>query len=157
MTTQKPEQRISFFKMHKASLLVIAAAIIVSAFIFFSPVFSTSTNPCGPCHSGNGYRPNSFKMYHRAILTDFLRFCGISCPKSLFLQSMHNWSHVWVHTWNSHQTEAYFLKIQAILHQTAIQKLLQNRTMINSRRQKLYGKREKMQRERHTVCNSPAI
>jgi hypothetical protein len=48
MTAEKK----NIFRMHKASLLLIAAALIVVAFIFFSPVFSQSTNPCSPCHGG---------------------------------------------------------------------------------------------------------
>ena len=42
----------SEFKMHKASFLMIAAAVIIVAFIFLSPVFSQSTSPCGSCHGG---------------------------------------------------------------------------------------------------------
>ena len=38
--------------MHKASCLLLAAAIIVIASIFISPVFSASTSQCGVCHAG---------------------------------------------------------------------------------------------------------
>jgi hypothetical protein len=40
------------FRMHKASILLIAAAMIIVAFIFLSPVFSQSTSPCSSCHGG---------------------------------------------------------------------------------------------------------
>jgi hypothetical protein len=36
--------------MHKASYLMIAAAIIITASILMAPVFSASSSPCGSCH-----------------------------------------------------------------------------------------------------------
>ncbi len=38
--------------MHKASYLIIAAAIIIVASIFLSPALSTSTSQCNSCHGG---------------------------------------------------------------------------------------------------------
>ena len=55
MIKQNQAQKKPFLKMHKASYLMIAAAIIVVAFIFLSPVFSQSTSPCSECHSNSGY------------------------------------------------------------------------------------------------------
>ena len=46
------EKKQSFFRGHRTSILLIASAIIVMSFIFFSPVFSQSTNPCSSCHGG---------------------------------------------------------------------------------------------------------
>jgi hypothetical protein len=52
MINQQKEQKKQFFKMHKASYLIIAAAIIIVASIFLSPALSTSTSQCSSCHGG---------------------------------------------------------------------------------------------------------
>ena len=52
MINQQKEQKKQFFKMHKASFLIIAAAIIIVASIFLSPALSTSTSQCNSCHGG---------------------------------------------------------------------------------------------------------
>jgi hypothetical protein len=52
MINQQKEQKKQFFKMHKASYLIIAAAIIIVASIFLSPALSTSTSQCNSCHGG---------------------------------------------------------------------------------------------------------
>jgi hypothetical protein len=52
MISPPREQKRQFFKMHKASYIMIIAAIIIGAFIFLSPVFSTSTSQCSACHGG---------------------------------------------------------------------------------------------------------
>jgi hypothetical protein len=52
MINQQKEQKNQFFKMHKASYIMIAAAMIIVASIFLSPAFSTSTSQCNSCHAG---------------------------------------------------------------------------------------------------------
>jgi hypothetical protein len=51
MNSEKKPKNL-FFRMHKKSYLMIAAAMIIVASIFLSPVFSTSTSPCSSCHGG---------------------------------------------------------------------------------------------------------
>jgi hypothetical protein len=46
------KEKKSIFRMHKASIIMIVAAIIVVASIFLSPVFSQSNSPCSSCHRG---------------------------------------------------------------------------------------------------------
>jgi hypothetical protein len=45
-------EKKTIFRKHKASILLIVAAVIVVASIFLSPVFSQSTSPCSSCHGG---------------------------------------------------------------------------------------------------------
>jgi hypothetical protein len=51
MINSNQEQK-RIFKMHKISYIMIAAAIIIAAFIFISPVFSSSASQCNSCHGG---------------------------------------------------------------------------------------------------------
>ena len=52
MVNQPKEQEKQFFKMNKASYIMIAAVMIIVASIFLSPVLSKSTSPCNSCHGG---------------------------------------------------------------------------------------------------------
>jgi hypothetical protein len=55
MINQNQEQKEPFVKVHKASVLLIAMAIVIAAAIFLSPIFAESTSPCAPCHGVQGY------------------------------------------------------------------------------------------------------
>jgi hypothetical protein len=50
INSNRKQKRV--FKMHKASYIMIAAALIIVASIFLSPVFSSSTSQCSSCHGG---------------------------------------------------------------------------------------------------------
>jgi hypothetical protein len=52
MTEDKKTQKTLVFKMHKASCIVLAAAIAIGVLLIVSPAFASSSNPCGSCHAG---------------------------------------------------------------------------------------------------------
>jgi hypothetical protein len=52
MISQPKEQKNQFFKMHKASYIMIAAAIIIVTSLFLSPAISKSASQCNVCHGG---------------------------------------------------------------------------------------------------------
>jgi hypothetical protein len=50
MNSEIEKPRKSVLRIHRASCLMIVAAIIIVASVFLSPVFSLSSSPCGSCH-----------------------------------------------------------------------------------------------------------
>jgi hypothetical protein len=52
MIENEKTKKTSVFKMHKASCIVLAAAIAIGVLLIVSPAFASSSNPCGSCHAG---------------------------------------------------------------------------------------------------------
>jgi hypothetical protein len=54
MTEDKTKTKVSVFRAHKASFMLLSLTVVVAVFLFLSPAFATSSNPCGACH-GTSY------------------------------------------------------------------------------------------------------